>query len=172
MYKEFFDIENGELIINEHILAIPCLRAVKDRYEDPMPALKFLRYRFDPKGPYADEEELEKNDILLEEFPGEYTLEDPEMITAIEWFESRITPTYRYYLDCKILMEKLGKYGRNAVVDSSRDGNLAALQRQMGGVGKTIREFRELEKVVEQELEEMKKSKNRGSVESSYEEDQ
>lgn len=170
MYKEFFDIQDGELVINEHILGIPTLRAVKDAYKDPMPALKFLRHRFDPKGPYADEPEDEKDEILLKEFPGEYTLEDSVMIKAITWFESKITPTYRYYLDNKILMEKLGAYGRDKVITEGRDGNYSAMQSQLKNSGKTILEFKQLEKVVEQELEEMKKSKNWGDRDSSYDE--
>ena len=171
MYKEIFDIENGEIIINEHILNIPVLRAVKDGYKDPMPALKFLRYRFDPKSAYCDEPEEEKDEILLREYPGEYTLEDPVMIDAVKWFEAKITPTYRYYLDNKILMEKLGAYGRGAVIRADRDGNLSALQRQMGTVGKNIREFKELEKIVDQEIEEMSQSKNRAGYQTGHGED-
>lgn len=168
MYKEIFDIENGELVINEHILGIPVLRAVKDGYVDPMPALKFLRHRFDPKGPYADEPEELKDEILLGEFPGDYTLEDTVMINAIRWFEERITPTYRYFLDNKRLMEKIGAYGREQEITSGRDGNFASMQRQLSTVGKTISEFKQLEKIVEQEIEDAKKSKNRGSSESAY----
>lgn len=168
MYKEFFDIENGEIIINEHILNIPTLRAVKDFYLDPLPAFRFLRYRFDPKGPYCDEPEEEKDEILLKEFPGEYTLEHKVMIEAIEWFQNKITPTYRYYLDNKILMEKLGAYGRTKVITEGRDGNYSAMQAQLKNSGKTILEFKQLEKVVEQELEDMKKTKNWGDREGSY----
>lgn len=171
MYKEIFDIENGEIVINEHILNIPVLRAVKDGYKDPMPALKFLRYRFDPKGAYCDEPEHEKDEIILREYPGEYTLEDPVMRNAIAWFESKITPTYRYYLDNKRLMEKLGAYGRDEEITSGRDGNFAAMQRQMQTSGKTILEFKQLEKVVEQELEEMSKVKIRGGHAAGYDED-
>lgn len=170
MYKDIFDIQDGELVINEHILSIPVLRAVKDTYKDPFPALKFLRYRFDPKSPYCDEPEAEKNEIILKEYPGEYTLEDEVMIDAIEWFDSKITPTYRYYLDSKILMEKLGKAARDSGVTFGRDGNYAGMQSQLKYVGQTILQFKQLEKVVEQELEELSRSKNRGTQESGYDE--
>lgn len=172
MYKEIFDIHNESIVINEHILNIPVLRAIKDFYTDPMPAFKFLRYRYDPKSPYCDEIEEQKDEILLREYPGEYTLEDPVMLAAVSWIQERyVTPTYRYYLDCKILMEKLGKYGRDTPIESSRDGNLSALQRQMSTVGKTITEFKQLEKVVEQEIEELSKSKNRGQYQTGFGED-
>lgn len=172
MYKEIFDIENGEIVINEHILNIPVLRAVKDYYRDPLPAFKFLRYRYDPKSPYCDEPEDDKDEIVIGEFPGEYTLEDKVMIAAIEWLTKRyITPSFRYFLDTKRLMEKVGAYGRDAAITSGRDGNFASMQRQLGTVGKTISEFKQLEKVIEQEIEEMSKSKNRAGYESGYGED-
>ena len=169
MYKEIFDIENGEVIINEHILNIPALRAVKDYYKDCLPAFKYLRYRYDPKSPYCDEPEEDKDDIVLREFPGEYTLEDSVMIDAIEWLTQRyVTPTYRYFLDNKRLLEKIGAAGRDEEITFGRDGNFAAMQRQLGTVGKTMSEFKQLEKIVDQEIEEMNKTKNRGGGESGY----
>lgn len=169
MYKEIFDIENGEIIINEHILNIPVLRAVKEFYKDPMPAFRFLRYRYDPKSPYCDEPESEKDELVLREFPGEYTLEDQVMIEAIDWLEKRfITPTYRYFLDNKRLMEKIGSVGRTEEVTFGRDGNFAGMQRQLQTVGKTINEFKQLEKVVELEIEEMSKTRNRGGHETGF----
>jgi len=172
MYKEIFDIDNGEIVINEHILNIPVLRAVKDYYKDPLPAFRFLRYRYDPKSPFCDEPEEEKDEIVLRNFPGEYTLEDVVIIDAIQWLEERyVTPTYRYFLDNKRLMEKIGAAGRNEEITFGRDGNFAAMQRQLGTVGKTITEFKQLEKIVEMEIEEMSKSKNRGTQETGFGED-
>jgi hypothetical protein len=96
MYKEIFDMVGGEVVINEHILNIPVLRAVKDFYPDPMPAFKFLRYRYDPKSPYCDEPEDLKDELVFRDFPGDYSLEDKVMIEAIQWLEERyVTPTYR-----------------------------------------------------------------------------
>lgn len=171
MYKEIFDIDNGEIVINEHILNIPTLRAVKDYYKDSLPAFRFLRYRYDPKSPFCDEPEEEKDEIVLRNFPGEYTLEDRVMIDAIDWLQERyVTPTYRYFLDNKKLMEKIGAYGRDSEITSGRDGNFASMQRQLGTVGKTMSEFKQLEKIVEQEIEEMKKNGVRGKQEPGYDE--
>jgi len=126
-----------------------------DAYEDPIPAFNFLHFKFDPKSPYANMEETEKDDIIIGDFPGDYTLEDPEMIAAIAKLETMmVTPTYRYYLDNKILLEKLGKFSRDTVITAGRDGNLSALAMQVKGVGKTIQEFKQLEKIVLQELAE------------------
>jgi hypothetical protein len=91
------------------------------------------------------------------------------MIDAVEWLKERyVTPTYRYFLDNKKLMEKIGAYGRDSEITSGRDGNFASMQRQLGTVGKTISEFKQLEKIVEQEIEEMNKTKNRGAHDTGY----
>lgn len=168
--KDIFDMQNGEVVLNEHILNIPKLSAIKDFYPDPFPAFKFLRYFYDLQGPYADVPEEEKEQILISDFPGAYTMEDDCMIEAKEWLDGLWTPTQRYYLDSKILLENLGKYGREAQITSGRDGNASSLRQQLASVGKTILEFKQLEKVVKQELDELGKSKNRGDQEEGYDE--
>jgi len=168
MIPEIFDIVNGQVVINENILLIPQHKAVHDKYNNPIPALSFLHYKYNPKGPYCNVPEADKDDILIMDFPGEYTLEDKEMIKAMEKLASfTMSPTYRYYLDNKILLEKMGKFGRNATVTSGRDGNASVLNSQLSKVGKTISEFKQLEKVVQQELDEHK-SRVRGEKRKAY----
>lgn len=168
MLPEILDIENGRVVINVNVLAIPELKAITEAYKDPIPPLTFLHYRFHPKGPYCNTPEEDKEDILLQDFPGEYTLEDEVMIKAIakmtEFYDS---PTYRYYMDNKILLEKMGKFARTATITTGRDGNINALLSQIKSTGKTILEFKQLEKVVEQEIDEHK-SKVRGGKRKAY----
>ena len=154
--------------INHNCLSIPELKAIYDRYEDPIPAFNFLHYRFTIDSPYANIEEDAKDDVLLTDFPGEYTLEDEEMINAIAKLELLcVTPTYRYYLDNKLLLEKLGAFARSAPITSGRDGNIGALQSQIKSIGKTILEFKQLEKVVMDELKETK-GRARGGKKLAY----
>ena len=168
MIPEIFDIANGKVVINENVLLIPELKAVHDEYPDPIPALSFLHYRYHPKGPYCNVPEDDKEDILIMDFPGEYTLEDPAMIAAMEKMASfMISPTYRYYLDSKILLEKLGAFGRTATVTAGRDGNASVLNAQVRSVGKTMTEFKQLEKIVQQELDEHK-ARVRGDKRKAY----
>ena len=168
MNIKLFDIVNGTVVINHNCLSIPELKAVHDEYQDPKPAFNFLHYKYDIESPYANIPEADKDDVLLNDFVGDYTLEDDVMIKAIEKLEELyITPTYRYYLDNKILMEKLGTFARTAPVTSGRDGNVGALQSQLKAVGKTILEFKQLEKVVLQELEETK-GRARGGKRLAY----
>jgi hypothetical protein len=170
LYGNVFLIENGEVIINEHILNIGVLRAVKEFYKDPLPAFKFLRYKYDPESPFFSVPEEEKDQVLMDEFPGEYTLEDEVMNAAVEWIESRITPKQRYLLDCKRLLERIGQYGRVTEIDSGRDGNISAFLTQVRTMGKTVAEFAQVEKIVEMELEEIK-SRNRGNTSTGFRED-
>lgn len=168
MIIKIFDIVGGQVVINHNCLSIPELKAISEAYPDPIPAFNFLHFRYDIESPYANIPEEEKDDVLLNDFPGEYTLEDDVMIAAMQKLEELyVTPTYRYYLDNKILMEKLGTFARTSPVTSGRDGNVGALQSQLKSVGKTILEFKQLEKVVLQELEETK-GRVRGGKKLAY----
>lgn len=168
MIPEIFDIENGQVVINHNCLAIPELKAVHDKYTDPIPAFNFLHYMYYPKGPYCNTPEEDKEEILLTDFPGEYNLEDEEMINAMTKIESFImTTSYRYYLDNKILLEKLGKFARTSPITSGRDGNLTALNAQARSTGKTLSEFKVMEKEINKELDEMR-IKVRGNKKKAY----
>lgn len=168
MIIKMFDIVGGQVVINHNCLSIPELKAIHDFYEDPIPAFNFLHYRYDIESPYANIPESEKDDVLITDFAGDYTLEDEVMIAAINKLEELyVTPTYRYYLDNKNLLEKLSHFARTAPVTTGRDGNIGALQSQVKSVGKTILEFKQLEKVVLQELEETK-GRVRGGKKLAY----
>ena len=151
MNINLFDISNKTVIINHNCLSIPELKAIVDYYKDPIPAFNFLHYKFDPHSVYANIPEIEKDDILLKDFAGEYTLEDDVMINAIN----------------KILMEKMGVFVRTAPITSGRDGNVAAMQAQLKSVGKTILEFKQLEKVALLEADEAR-GRIRGGKKLAY----
>ncbi len=168
MIPEIFDINNGHIVINHNCLLVPELKAVHDLYRDPIPALSFLNYLFDPKGPYCNVPEEDKEEILLGDFPGEYTLEDPEMIAAITKLRTlTMSPTYRFYLDNKKLIEKLGAFAEKAPITTGREGNINAMLSMIKNVGKTISEFKQLEKEVQKELDEHK-SRVRGERKKAY----
>ena len=168
MIPEIFDLANGKVVVNENVLLIPELKAVHDEYKDPIPALSFLHYKYHPKGAYCNVPEEDKEDIILMDFPGEYTLEDPVMIKAMEKMTSfMVSPTYRYYLDNKELLEKLGKFARTMPITAGRDGNINAMISQIKSTGKTITEFKQLEKIAQQEIDEHK-SRVRGEKRKAY----
>ena len=168
MIPEIFDIDNNHIVINKDCLLIPELKKISEKYKDPIPAFAYLHYKFSPKGAYCNVPEEDKDEILLMDFPGEYTLEDEEMINAINKMQFLyISPTYRYYLDNKVLMEKLGKFVRENPITVGRDGNMTAMQAQVKNAGRTMADFKELEKIVQQEIDEFK-TKIRGGKRISY----
>lgn len=168
MIPDIFDVENNHVVITPTCLLIPELKAVYDAYKDPIPAFCYLHFRYAPKGPYCNVPEEDKEEIVLMDFPGEYTLEDPVMQEAVKKIEFLITTsTYRYYLDNKVLIEKLGHYARTTPITAGRDGNFTSMQAQIKSVGKTIQEFRDLEKVVQEEIDEYK-SRVRGEKRKAY----
>lgn len=168
MIPEIFDILSGQVVINHNCLSIPELKAVHDKYKDPIPAFNFLHYLYSQKGPYCNTPEDDKEEVLLTDFPGEYTLEDEEMIKAMEKLESFImTTSYRYYLDNKYLLEKLGKFARTTAITSGRDGNLTALNAQARSTGKTLMEFKVMEKEIQKEIDE-NKTRTRGDKRKAY----
>ena len=90
------------------------------------------------------------------------------MIKAIKKLETFLmTPSYRYYLDNKFLLEKLGRFARITPITSGKDGNLTALNAQARSTGKTLTEFKLMEKEISKEIDEMK-AKVRGQKRKAY----
>ena len=155
MIPHIFDIENGKIVVNVNCLLIPELKAVCDAYKNPIPALSFLHYMFDKKGPYCNVPEEDKEEILLQDFPGEYTLEDDVMLNSLSrLYDLHMTPSYRYYLDNKSLLEKIGRHIRDASITDGSEGNFKELSNNLKFVGNTITQFKTLEKTIMLELEE------------------
>lgn len=168
MKIKIFDISNGKVVINEECLTIPELKAVVEKYENPIPALCYLYYMFDPSSSYSNNTFDEKEEAILKDYPGEYTTEDEVIIKASEKLQKLyITPTMRFYLDNKILLERVGKFARNSEISSGRDGNINSFQMQLKSLGKTIEEFKKLELIVQQELDEMN-TRVRGGKKRAY----
>jgi hypothetical protein len=169
MKPEIFEVSDGQIVINEHILSIPELRAVYEFYEDPKPALMFLRHLCDPFGPYNQLEEEIKEETLFNDFPGDYTMEDDVMIDARKKLDSMyMTPTYRYFLDNKVLMETVGRFSRTTNVVAGKDGNYNSILMQLKNLGTTIAQFKMLERIAEEEL---KKGRTRGDAFTAYDDE-
>lgn len=167
MIIKIFDVEDKKLVINENILAIPELKAIYENYEDPKPIFLFLNYYCNPTSSYAQLPEAIREEAVYNDFPGDYTLEDDLVIAAIEKLrELWYTPSYRYYLDNKKLLETLGRFAATASVrDTDKGGNLSNLLNQLNNLAKTMTSFKTFEKMVE---DEMQKSRVRGGAFEAY----
>jgi len=170
MIPQIFDIQNGQLIINEHVLAIPELKAVYEAYEDPKPALLFLRHLCDPYGPYNQIEEEIKEEAIFNDFPGDYSPEDEVMMAARKKLETfYMSETYKFYLDNKVLLETLGRFARSAQVQQGRDGNYTQILSQLSNVGKMMASFESLKEQAKKELE---RSRVRGGAFQAYDQNE
>lgn len=157
MRIRIFDIENKKLIPNEYCWTLPELRAVMQEYEDPIPALSFLYYMYDPFSPYANFPEEDKEELIIGDYPGEYTTEDQVIIDAAEKLQKMYeTPSKRLLINAKIGMDKLGTYLANNTPTAGRDGDLAQYSMILTRLGKIQSDFKLLEKAVEDENKELK----------------
>lgn len=171
---DFFEIQGERVVVNLYILTIPKLKAVYEYYRDqeldPIPPLTYLAYRYSIVGPYADIEEDEKEEVILRDFSGDYTLEDPPMADACTFLQNRLTTVMLYYQNQKKLMERLSKYGATAEIEKGRDGNISALHTQLKSAPGILEDFRKLEKVVREDVEEIRRQKAKGKQEVGYDE--
>jgi len=154
MQIKVFDINEGQVVINENCLLIPELKEIYEIYTDPIPAFCFVHFMSDPLGPYANLEEDQREEILLEDYPGEYTIEDEPIYKAVAKLTSLYeTPTMELKRDARKGLKTLSQYlGKASVRDDDKGGNLNTFLSALKSVGKISQEYRALEKEVEEEL--------------------
>lgn len=162
---KIFDIENEKVIINQNCLLIPELKAVYDFYEDPIPAFSFLYYMTEPKSAYNNLPEDERENSILYDYPGDYTLEDEVIINALVKLEKlNLTPTLALLKGGKIGLEKLTRYLMTQEILAGRDGNMAAYISSLKSIAQINKEYKQLEKQAEEEIQ----VQGRGGIEFSF----
>ena len=160
-----FDIENGKVIINVNCLLIPELKAVHEAYENPITAFCFLYYMTDPKSPYNNLSEDQREERIYSDYPGDYTLDDEAIENArIKLKELVMTPTMNLLQSAKIGLEKLSAYLKVSEITSGRDGNMTAYISSLKSISQINKEFKQLEKQAEEEVQ----VQGRGGIEWGY----
>lgn len=164
---EIFDIEDDKVKVNVNCLMIPELLAVTKKYEHPVSPLSYIYHKTSPKSAYGNIPESDKDEVLLSDFPGDYSPEDEEIVKAIEKMNFLYTtPTRKFFLNAKKGLETLGEYLSTAQISDGKDGNFAAFGMSFTRIGKIIQEFKQLEKFYEDES----KTNLRGGWEKGYDE--
>lgn len=166
MQIKIFDVENGQIKINENCLLIPELKKITETYVDPIPPLCFVHFMTDPLGPYGNIPEDRKEEIVYKDYKGKYTLDDEPIWEAVEklkvFYE---TENSRLLARAKVGLQNLGEYLSGYKISDSKDGSqLNAYTMALSRIGKISQEFTELEKVVKSEL------KARGNTNLGYDE--
>ena len=166
MTDKIFEVENGKVILNENVLLIPFLKKIVDKYEDYINALTYLKFYTEITGPYSDFDNEVKSERLLKDFPGDYKITDLEMCEAINRLEEvwRSETSLRFFYSCRIGVNKLSNYLENVILtDDKENKNIADVQKLIDKCLKTIKDFRNMEKIVEEEV-----LKTRGNKEIAY----
>lgn len=165
MKDRIFDIQDKTVLINENVLLIPELKALVDKYEQPVLALAYCYYMTSPSSPYSEYEEDLKEEMLLADYKGDYNKTDLEIANAINKLtEMYKTTVVNYYLSIKKLVDKLATYASTVLVDDSKEtGNIQHVLKMVKECGAVITQFKKLEKEKDEEL-----LKTRGNRKLAY----
>lgn len=153
MVVDFFDIENNRVVLTPEVLLIPEMRAVWEHYKHINP-ICYIVFRVSTarNNIYRDEPEDTIDQVLLKDFPGDYKITDDLIVAAIEKLESLEPTIVRYYRSIKKLVEKLSTYANTAIIDDSKDGNIAHVLRMVKEAQSVIATFSKAEKDIEQAI--------------------
>lgn len=160
---KIFDIQNEQVIVNEHILLIPQLKKVNDKYEG-LNALAFLYYMTDPSSPYINYEEEVRIEQIKKSFPGKYKAIDKEIVDALEFLNNCYkTPKYRFWEGLKVKLEEFTHMMKNIPLDIDKDtGNFNENIKLFDKIDKLFIAYEKAEKAKNDEL------KARGNQQIAY----
>lgn len=150
-----FEAVDGKLLINDVCLRIPELKAIVDRYKDPMPALSYIDFMTAPDSPFNNIPEEDKQQTISDDVGGDFGLEDVEITEAITKLTKLYeTPTMRYYNAIKKSLDmtsaQLESVG--AINFNTKDGNAEMIDKMQMNAGKKIEAFKKLEKIKDEEI--------------------
>lgn len=173
MNVKFLELQDGKVVLTEICYTSKTLKEVIRVFKKDKNYMKVFNFLFhlycpDPlRNPFLNVPEHEKEDMLMREFEIDFSL-DEDVFELAKKFTEKIftTPTRRFYLDCKVGLEKQGEYLRETQISTGRDGNDTTYLATLKAVGVINDQFAKVEKAYEAEL----KASVRGGSERSYDE--
>lgn len=165
MIPRILEYEDGRVKVTAYAFAIPEIKALIDKYDMQVePYLAYVHAMSAPDSPYTNVPEDEKVEVVVydvQETMGEFDYEDPLVSEAISKFDRLYTSTTKvYYNGLKKSIERMAKYLENEEIVAGKDGNLAEIIRIQKDGGMTIRNFKDIEKQVDEELKVKMKGNN------------
>lgn len=165
MIPRILEYEDGRVKVTAYAYTIPEVKAIIDKYDmDAEPYLAYVHAMSAPDSPYINVPDDEKKEIVIydiQETLGDFDFNDEILDNAISKFESLYTSTTkRYYDGLKKSIEKMAKYLSEKEIIEGKDGNLSELIRIHKEGGLTIRNFKDIEKQVDEELRVKMKGNN------------
>lgn len=164
-----FDLHNGKIIPTEHCYTIGYLKDIMDEYpEDYLSVYAFLFYMTCPNedlNPYVNMNEGEKEEIIMRDVRGNFTTEDPLVITALSnMLVMFTTPTSRAYTGIKIALDNMGEVMATTKPTFGRDGSATALLR----IAEKFDSVRQSYKGVYKDLQDEQSTRTRGGGSLAY----
>ena len=160
MTIDLFKLQDGKIVLTEICYTAKTLKDVMEAFKeekDYMKVFTFLFYLYCPhptKNPYVNVPEHEKEELLIRECEIDFSLDEPAFDAAKVYCEKLyLTPTRRFYLDCKVGLEKQGDYLRTTKITTGRDGNDTTYLATLKSVGAINDQFAKVEKAYEAELQ-------------------
>jgi len=165
MIPRILEYEDGRVKVTAYAYSIPEVKALIDKYDMAAePYLAYIHGISAPDSPYSNIPDAEKKEAVIydvQETLGEFDYEDPLLEIAIEKFNKLYTSTTKLYYDAlKVSIERMAAYIKSAEIESGKDGNLSELHRMHKEGAATIRNFKDIEKQVDEELKIKMKGNN------------
>lgn len=165
MIPRILEYEDGRVKVTAYAYAIPEVKALIDKYDmQAEPYLAYVHAMSAPDSPYVNVPEEEKKEVVIydvQETMGEFDYDDPLLQNALDKFAKLYTSTTKIYYDAlKISIERMAAYVKSAEIESGKDGNLSELHRMHKEAATTIRNFKDIEKQVDEELKIKMKGNN------------
>jgi hypothetical protein len=169
MTIKLFDIQNGKVIPTEHCYTLKTLKVLMDEFpDDYMKIYEYLFYMTCPNpdlNPFFHLVESDKEDIIMNEINGDFSLEEPLILVALDFCRKMYeTPTSRAYEGIKIALDNIARYMRNTQITDGRDGNIG----QIRAMAKDFDDIRQSFKGAYKDLQEEQKGRVRGGAGLAY----
>jgi hypothetical protein len=165
---KLLEIENGVVKPTEHCQTINWLKVIQEKFPDN--ALKIYGYIFymtcpSQENPFFNLPFNHREEIVLKDLEIDFSLEEDEIITALERAkELYTTPTLRSYEAITIMLDNLNDYLKTTKVTAGRDGNITSLLR----VAKDFNDIRQSFKGIAKDLEAEQQTSVRGGQNTAY----
>jgi len=159
MNIKVFEIKDKKVVATEICYTTKALMNIMTVFSEKEAYMKvynllFYLYCPDPvRNPFLNVPETEKEEFLIKEFGIDFSTDEACFEEGKKFFEQIFTtPGRRFYLDCKIGVEKQGKYLRDSTITSGRDGNDSAYLSTLKAMAVINDQFAKVEKSYEAEI--------------------
>jgi hypothetical protein len=166
MIPKILEYIDGHIVITPEAAIIKELNDLINKHGNPgaEPYLAFAHLKTHPESPYANLPYDEIDDTItfdIIQSIGDFDIDEPLLRPAIErLLRHWDTADRRYYESLKIGMDKTSRVMRDEEITTGRDGNYDSIQRSIRDAGATLKSFKTVEKIVDEDTKAKMKGKS------------